>query len=105
MQVTHTAVTKIDCHLQAYSTHLTINGLLRAKSVCALVLNFSQPMRASTTLWCQPVFELVDASVHRTLAVKWVRIPRPKPIKNPTPYGVGFLLAEDEGFELHGIIP
>ena len=46
-----------------------------------------------------PVQKLMAASVHRTLALKWVRIfLQPLPTKKPL-QKQRFLLAEDEGFE------
>ena len=45
------------------------------------------------------------ARLHRSLAFDWFEALPYHKIKNPTTDVVGFLMAEDEGFELHGIIP
>ena len=52
---------------------------------------FWQRMRDSSKFWCHPVFELVDASVHWTLAFKSVRIPSNTKKKNHTAWcGLSF---------------
>ena len=50
-------------------------------------------------LWYQPVFELVDESVHRTLSLKWFESLATTNKNSRYPFGYLLFLAEDEGFE------